>query len=95
MVGRLAWRKLGLHEDDLKVGGFLTLENQKMKISGTFAAPGTVLESEIWATLGDLRVLAKRETLSCVVLRLSDPSDYTEADLFAKQRVPFSNHCGP
>ena len=87
MVGRLAWRKLGLAESDLKVGGILTLENQPLKISGIFAAPGTVLESEIWATLGDLRVLAKRETLSCVVLRLDDPADYTEADLFAKQRL--------
>lgn len=87
MVGRLAWRKLGLAPDDLKVGGTLTLENQPMKISGIFAAPGTVLESEVWMTLGDLRVLAKRETLSCVVIRLADPADYTEADLFAKQRL--------
>lgn len=87
MVGRLAWRKLGLDESDLKVGGILILEHQPLRISGIFAAPGTVLESEIWATLGDLRVLAKRETLSCVVLRLDDPADYAEADLFAKQRL--------
>lgn len=87
MVGRLAWRKLGLAESDLQVGGVLTLEHQPLKISGIFAAPGTVLESEIWATLGDLRVLAKRETLSCVVLRLDDPADFAEADLFAKQRL--------
>ena len=87
MVGRLAWRKLGLDEQDLKVGSVLTFEDQPLKISGIFAAPGTVLESEIWATLGDLRVLAKRETLSCVVLRLDDPADYAEADLFAKQRL--------
>jgi putative ABC transport system permease protein len=87
MVGRLAWRKLGIDENDLKVGAILTLEDQPLKISGIFAAPGTVLESEIWATLGDLRVLAKRETLSCVVLRLDDPADYAEADLFAKQRL--------
>jgi putative ABC transport system permease protein len=46
-----------------------------------------VLESEIWASLGDLRVLAKRESLSCVVVRLDDPADYPEADLFAKQRL--------
>ncbi len=87
MVGRLAWRKLGLDESDLKVGGILLLEKQELTISGIFAAPGTVLESEIWATLGDLRVLAKRETLSCVVLRLDDPADFAEADLFAKQRL--------
>jgi putative ABC transport system permease protein len=87
MVGRLAWRKLGLSEDALKVGGELKLENQSLRICGIFAAPGTVLESEIWTTISDLRVLAKRETLSCVVLRLNDPADYAEADLFAKQRL--------
>ncbi|MGL4401375.1 MAG: ABC transporter permease [Luteolibacter sp.] len=87
MVGRLAWRKLGLKESDLQIGSTLTLENQALRIAGIFAAPGTVLESEIWATLGDLRVLAKRETLSCVVLHLDDPADYAEADLFAKQRL--------
>jgi putative ABC transport system permease protein len=87
MVGRLAWRKLGLREDALQIGGILTLDNQPMTISGIFAAPGTVMESEIWATLGDIRVLAKRETISCVVLRLDDPADFVEADLFAAQRL--------
>jgi putative ABC transport system permease protein len=87
MAGRLAWRKLGLAEADLKPGTRVVLDGQEMTISGTFAAPGTVLESELWATLGDLRVLAKRETLSCVVLRLDDPADFAEADLFAKQRL--------
>ncbi len=87
MAGRLAWRKLGLAESDLMPGRQVVLDGQPMTISGTFAAPGTVLESELWATLGDLRVLAKRETISCVVLRLDDPADFAEADLFAKQRL--------
>lgn len=87
MVGRLAWRKLGIDEDDLRVGGTVTLNGQALTVAGKFAAPGTVLESEVWATLGDLRVLAQRDTLSCVVLRLDDPADFTEADLFAKQRL--------
>jgi ABC-type lipoprotein release transport system permease subunit len=87
IMGRLAWRKLGFSEHDLRVGGAIMLDGQELKISGVFAAPGTVLESEIWASLGDLRVLAKRETLSCVVVRLDDPADYPEADLFAKQRL--------
>jgi len=87
MAGRLAWRKLGLAETDLLPGRQVVLDGQPMTISGTFAAPGTVLESELWTTLGDLRVLAKRETVSCVVLRLDDPADFAEADLFAKQRL--------
>lgn len=86
MVGRLAWRQLGLGEDTLKPGTSLAIDGQSFRISGIFAAPGTVLESELWATLGDLRVLSKRETLSCVVLRFVNPVDFEEADLFTKQR---------
>lgn len=87
MAGRLAWKKLGIAEADLKPGKQVILDGQHLAISGTFAAPGTVLESEIWATLGDLRVLAKRDTVSCVTLRLDNPEDFSEADLFAKQRL--------
>lgn len=87
IAGRLAWRKLGLKEGELKPGSSVLLDGQTLKISGTFSAPGTVLESELWATLGDLRVLAKRDTLSCVVLRFDNPADFDEADLFAKQRL--------
>lgn len=86
-AGRLAWRKLGIAESELQPGRKVTLDGQELTISGLFAAPGTVFESELWATLGDLRVLAKRDTLSCVVLRLKDPADFADADLFAKQRL--------
>ncbi|WP_035607370.1 ABC transporter permease [Haloferula sp. BvORR071] len=87
MVGRLAWKKLGVPEAELKPGAHLNLDGQDLTISGIFAAPGTVLESEIWATLGDIRVLSKRDTVSCVTLRLDNPEDFSEADLFAKQRL--------
>ncbi|WP_367875078.1 ABC transporter permease [Luteolibacter sp. Populi] len=87
MVGRLAWKKLGIPESELKPNSHLNLDGQDLAISGVFAAPGTVLESEIWATLGDLRVLSKRDTISCVTLRLDNPEDFSEADLFAKQRL--------
>jgi putative ABC transport system permease protein len=87
MVGRLSWRKLGVPEASLKVGSKVQLDGQEITISGIFAAPGTVIESEIWLPLGDLRVIAKRETISCVVLRLDDATDFTEVDLFAKQRL--------
>jgi putative ABC transport system permease protein len=87
MVGRLAWRKLGIPITTLKPGQPLNLDGRELKISGVFAAPGTVMESEIWAPLGDLRVLAQRETLSCVVLRLTNPDDFSEAELFTKQRL--------
>ncbi len=87
MAGRLAWRKLGLAKDALKPGTKVRLDGAEMTISGTFAAPGTVMESEIWAALGDLHMLAQRETVSCVVLRMEAPDDFAEADLFSKQRL--------
>ena len=87
MAGRLAWRQLGIKEHELKPGAKLDLDGQAFKVSGIFAAPGTVLESELWAALGDIRVLSKRDTLSCVVLRVDNPADFEEADLFTKQRL--------
>jgi putative ABC transport system permease protein len=87
MAGKLAWRKFGLQPDELKPGTRVKLDGSEMTVSGTFAAPGTVMESEVWANLGDLRMLAQRETVSCVVLRLDDPADFAEADLFSKQRL--------
>ncbi|MBN8456254.1 MAG: ABC transporter permease [Verrucomicrobia bacterium] len=87
MVGRLAWRKLHLPPDALKPGTKVRLDGAEMTIRGTFAAPGTVLESEIWATLSDIRMLAQRETVSCVVMRMENPDDFADADLFSKQRL--------
>jgi putative ABC transport system permease protein len=87
MVGRLAWRKLGVPEVSLKPGSEVTIDGSAMTVSGTFAAPGTVMESEVWAALGDLHMLAQRETVSCVVLRMDDPADFSEAELFAQQRL--------
>ncbi len=87
MAGRLAWRKLGMEEKDLKPGAEVILEGAEMTVSGIFAAPGTVMESEIWAALGDLNMLAQRDTVSCVVLRMETPEDFSEADLFAQQRL--------
>jgi ABC-type lipoprotein release transport system permease subunit len=87
MVGKLAWRKLGLAESDLKIGKKVLLDRSEMKISGIFAAPGTVMESEIWTVIGDIRMLAQRETVSAVVLRMDTPEDFSEVDLFAQQRL--------
>ena len=87
MAGKLAWRKLGQPEGSLKPGVKVRLDGVEMTISGVFAAPGTVMESEVWATLSDVRTLAQRETVSCVVLRLENAEDFAEADLFSKQRL--------
>ena len=86
MVGRLAWRRLGLPCEALQPGRALYIEGNEMTVSGVFAAPGTVMESEIWMDINDLRALSLRENLSCVVLRL-DGGDFADVDLFTKQRL--------
>lgn len=87
MVGRLAWRKLGVSKEKLRVGAVVKLDGAEMRVSGKFAAPGTVMESEVWAVLGDLHMLAQRDTASCVVLRMEDEGDFSEVELFSQQRL--------
>ncbi|MEM1083973.1 MAG: FtsX-like permease family protein [Verrucomicrobiota bacterium] len=87
MVGRLAWRQMKRAQSSLQPGSSLVLEDQYLRVAGVFAAPGTVMESEVWMPISDLRVLAQRDTVSCIVLRLDDPGDFAEADYFAKRRL--------
>jgi putative ABC transport system permease protein len=86
MVGRLAWRRLGLPREALRTGRDLLVEDMPVTVSGVFAAPGTVMESEVWMDLNDLRSLSLRENLSCVVLRLGE-AEFADVDLMTKQRL--------
>lgn len=87
LVGRLTYHTLGVPRESLAVGRSFTFENQEFTVAGVFEAPGTVMESEIWMDRNDLMTLVQRETYSCVVVRLDDPSRFPEVDLFTKQRL--------
>ena len=86
LAGRLAWRRLGLPEEALQPGKEVWIEGVRMTVAGIFSAPGTVMESEVWMDLNDLRSLSLREHLRCVVLRLDD-GEFADVDLFTKQRL--------
>lgn len=86
MVGALAHRKLGVPSDELSPGKSITFENEKLTISGTFSAPGTVLESEIWFDRNDLASFTRRETLSSITLKL-DNAEFDDVKAFALQRT--------
>lgn len=86
MAGRLAWKRFGVAESDLAPGMELKLDTATLTVSGIFAAPGTVLESELWMDINDLRTLAQRETISAVVVRLDD-GDPADVQLFTRQRL--------
>ncbi|MCM8542765.1 MAG: FtsX-like permease family protein [Lentisphaeraceae bacterium] len=86
MIGRLAWKRLGFDKESLQIGREITYEKQSFKISGIFAAPGTVMESEVWLNLNDLAALTQRDSLSCIVVRM-DVAEFDDIDLFTKQRL--------
>lgn len=85
MVGKLAPRKLGLAEEALALGEMLVIGEQEFRISGRFAAPGTVLESEFWLDRNDLATLMQRDSLSAVYVRLDD-GEPEDVEVFAFQR---------
>jgi len=87
LVGRLAYHSLNVPAESLRPGETITFEGQDFTVSGIFAAPGSVLESEVWFDRNDLMTLTQRDTLSCVVLRLDTPDDFANAELFATQRL--------
>ncbi|NQZ58917.1 MAG: FtsX-like permease family protein [Lentisphaeraceae bacterium] len=86
MAGRLAWKRLGIAEESLQAGSKLIFEGKEFTISGHFAAPGTVMESELWINLNDLMALTRRDSLSCITVRL-DKAEFADVDLFCKQRL--------
>lgn len=87
IVGRLASHTLGVAAEALRPGAGIVFEGQSFTVSGTFEAPGTVMESEIWMNRSDLMTMVQRETLSCVVIRMESAADFPRADLFTKQRL--------
>ena len=87
LVGRLAAAKLGVPEEALAPGRELRFESGTWKVSGTFAAPGTTFESEIWAPLAPLRGLGKRDDVSAVFVRMASASGFSDLELFARRRL--------
>jgi len=87
LVGQLTHHNLEVPPQALLPGETITFEGQNFTVSGIFAAPGTVMESEVWFDRNDLMTLTQRDSLSCVVLRMESLSDFAHADLFAKQRL--------
>jgi len=86
MVGRLAWKRLGLPRNALLPGREIMVEGTAMQVGGVFAAPGSAMESEVWMDINDLRSLSLRQNLSCVVLRFTEDR-FPDVDLFTKQRL--------
>lgn len=93
LIGRLASTKLGLSMNDLAVGNSLLIEGKPWKISGRFAAPGTLLEAELWMPLDELKVAMKRPNdISIVAMRFDSSGERKKqmgvVDYFCRNRRP-------
>jgi hypothetical protein len=87
LVGRIVPSQLSLDPEFFRLGKKLRFEGGTFTIAGTFAAPGTTIESELFAPLSDLRSLSRREDSSAVFVRLDSPEDFGELELFARRRL--------
>jgi putative ABC transport system permease protein len=87
LVGRLAGAKLGLPPESLALGSEVSFEGRNWKVVGHIEAPGTVYEAELWVPMQDLKLQTKRDTITCVVARMLNESDFSELDLFCKSRL--------
>ncbi|HWL92097.1 MAG TPA: ABC transporter permease [Phycisphaerae bacterium] len=88
MVGRMVPTKLGVGEANLGIGETLLIDNRPWAVVGEFAAPGTIIDAEVWAPLDDLKQATKRATDSCVVLTLEpEKAEFADVAAFTKTRV--------
>ena len=87
MVGRMVAAKLGANEQNLGVGQTLNFEGREWRVSGVFSAGGSAFESEIWCRLDELQQAMKRQDLSIVAVTLAPEGDFTDLDLFCKERL--------
>lgn len=87
LVGRLVPRKLGLSEELFAPGAILRFERGEFRVSGRFAAPGTTIESELWADVQDLKSLTRREDTSAVFVRMEPGANWVDLELFTRRRL--------
>jgi ABC-type antimicrobial peptide transport system permease subunit len=93
LVGRLAPAKLGVSAAEVGIGQSVTIEGKPWRVSGTFAAPGTLLEAELWCRLDDLKIAMKRPNdVSVVAMRFDPAGDPAKqmgfVDYFCRNRRP-------
>ncbi|MFO0826970.1 MAG: ABC transporter permease [Phycisphaerales bacterium] len=87
LLGTEALQRLRRAGIDASVGGSLPFEQRPLPIVGIFAAPGTVMNGEIWMPLASLKNATQRTTDSCVVLTLAPGGDPADLEAFAAMRV--------
>jgi len=93
LIGRLVPAKLGVTASEVAVGQSITIEGKPWRVSGRFAAPGTLLEAEMWCRVDDLKTTMKRPNdVSVVAMRFDPAGDKAKqmgyVDYFCRNRRP-------
>jgi len=86
LVGRLAASQMGVDPSALPLGEVLWIESTPFEIVGTFSAPGTTLEAELWTPVAPLRGIVQREDDSVLFVRMAS-SDFADLNLFTARRL--------
>ncbi|MBC7965359.1 MAG: ABC transporter permease [Fuerstia sp.] len=87
MVGRMVATKLATLSELLAVGQSIAFEGKTWRVSGVFSAGGAAFESEVWCRLDDLQQAMKRQDLSIVAVTFAPGADFSDLDLFCKERL--------
>jgi ABC-type antimicrobial peptide transport system permease subunit len=74
MVGSTAGTRIGVDETELAVGRKIRMLGRSWKITGRFAATGTMMDCEIWAPVRILQTYLKRWDYSFIRIKLKDVS---------------------
>jgi putative ABC transport system permease protein len=86
LVGRLAASQMGVDPSALSLGEVLWIESSPFEIVGTFSAPGTTLEAELWTPVAPLRGIVQRDDDSVLFVRMAS-SDFADLSLFTARRL--------
>jgi len=86
LAGAMTAVQIGAPDAALSVGRTIVIDGRQWTITGRFTAAGTAADTELWMPLHDLRVLTRRETVSCVIVTPRDRSGFAELELFAATR---------
>ena len=87
LTGRLAESRMGLPEGTLDVGRTFEMESTTWTVVGRFAAPGTILEAEMWGRLQDVSNATARTDVSAVSARLQDPDQMDRIGLWIQRNA--------
>jgi ABC-type lipoprotein release transport system permease subunit len=95
VVGSLAHVRVGVPKEMFAVGKTIRFAGTNWQVTGIFSAPGSMMESEIWTDVNELREAIRRKTYSCISIKLNGEADIPAALASLKKRTdvltnPFS-----